>query len=413
MTETMAGDTGAAEVFNPTDAEYRRDPYATYRRLLDGARVHGSILGGPVFVRHADCLAVLHHPQASSDQTKSNEYRAAVEAGLFDPNDELLDHRPFLFLDPPDHTRLRRLVSKAFTPRRVEELRPRIQAIVDELLAAIPDGTPIDLIEEVAYPVPVRAICFLLGVPPEDHVTFGEWSRPLARSLDPDFILPPDAVAARDQALDNFRGYFRGLIEQRRTSPGDDLLSALIEAEEAGDRLTEGELLSTLTLLLVAGHETTVNLIANGVHALLRNPGELARLRQDRDLVPSMVEEVLRWDPPVQLDGRTILTDVDLDGVPLEAGGTALLLIAAANRDGRVFADRDRFDIGRSENPHLAFGHGLHHCLGAALARAEGQIALASLVDTFSTWELATDQVTYKENLVLRGLESLPVVFNR
>jgi cytochrome P450 len=409
MTDAIVSDAGAAEQFDPTSSEYRADPYAIYRRLLDRARVHRSVLDTPVLVRHADCLAVLHHPEASSDQTKSTEYAQAVEAGLFDPDSEMLEARPFLFLDPPDHTRLRRLVSKAFTPRRIEELRPRISEIVEELLAPIHDGATVDIIETLAYPVPVRAICGLLGVPPEDHERFGQWSRPLARSLDPDFILPPEAVAARDQALAQFHDYFRELIVARRGQPGDDLLSALIEAEDAGDRLTEQEVLATLTLLLVAGHETTVNLIANGVHSLLRNPEELGRLRADRSLVPSMVEEVLRWDPPVQLDGRTMLADVDVDGLHFTSGQTVLLVIAAANRDARVFRDPDRFDIGRPDIPHVSFGHGMHHCLGAALARAEGQIALAALVEAFSSWELATDQVTYKENLVLRGLEALPV----
>jgi cytochrome P450 len=221
--------------------------------------------------------------------------------------------------------------------------------------------------------------------------------------------LPPDEIEARNQAFVNFDEYFRRLIAERRASPGPDLLSALIEAEEAGDRLSEDELLSTLTLLLVAGHETTVNLIANGVLAFLRNPGELQRLRDDPDLIRPAVEEVLRWDPPVQIDGRTFIEDIDLDGIPITAGEQVLILLAAANRDGAVFPDPDRFDITRADNQHLAFGHAIHHCLGAALARAEGQAALGEFVRRFKVWEPAFDEPVYKENIVLRGLAALPV----
>ncbi|HVX19694.1 MAG TPA: cytochrome P450 [Acidimicrobiales bacterium] len=412
MADAVLDPRPTGEMFDPTDAAYRRDPYPTYQRLLDAGRVHQSLFGGPVLVRHADCLAVLHHPQASSDETNSTMYRQGVESGLISPDEEMLERRPFLFRDPPDHTRLRRLVSKAFTPRRIEALRPRLIEIVDELLAPIEPGATIDVIEDLAYPLPVQVICELLGVPASDHPVFAEWSRYLARSLDPDFLLSPDQVDAQRAAIDNFHQYFIDLIAVRRNDLGDDLLSALIAAEEDGDRLNETELHSTLVLLLVAGHETTVNLITNGVHALLRNPDQRALVAADDSLVPSLVEEVLRWDPPVQIDGRTMMADVDIDGLPLAAGETVLMLLAAANRDPEVFDDPSRFDVTRTDNPHVSFGHGIHHCLGAALARAEGQVALGALIRRFPEWELATDEVEYKENLVLRGLAALPVRFS-
>lgn len=411
MADTIVETADVGELFDPGDPAYRIDPYAVGRRLLAAGRVHRSVLGTAVLVRHEDCRNVLHHPDVSSDQTNSSIYRQAVADGLFEHDPEALSHRPFLFLDPPDHTRLRQLVSKAFTPRRIEALRPRLVEIVDGLLAPIVDGATVDVLEALAYPLPVQAICELLGVPAEDHVRFGEWSQHLARALDPDYMLPPEVVAQREESIASFHQYFRDLIDVRRATPMDDLLSALIEAEDAGDRLTERELLSTLTLLLVAGHETTVNLITNSVYALLRNPHELDRLRADPDLIVSAVEEVLRWDPPVQLDGRTILRDVEIDGLQFHAGQSVMMLLGAANRDDRVFPDPDRFDVGRTDNLHVSFGHGIHHCLGAALARAEGQVALGALVRNFGTWELATDTVRYKENLVLRGLEALPVRF--
>lgn len=400
--------TDTAEAFDPVDSAYRSDPYTVYRRLLEGARVHHSTIGSKVLVRYPDCLAVLHHPAASTDTTQSELYAQAVEAGLAPPPDEM-PSRSFLFMDPPDHTRLRGLVSKAFTPRRVEALRPRIAAIVDDLLATAADQDPFDVVEQLAYPLPVQVICELMGVPVADHHRFAAWSRSLARSLDPDFSLSPEERQARDEAVGLFREYFLELIATRRSAPGEDLLSALIAAEEAGDRLTEEELLSTLILLLVAGHETTVNLIANGALAFLRHPDQLVRLQADPGLIGGAVEEVLRFDPPVQLDGRTFVEPTEVNGIEIGAREQVLLVLAAANRDGDVFTDPDHFDIGRRDVHHLSFGHGIHHCLGAALARAEGQAALSAMAGKFTRWELAADELAYKDNIILRGLVALPV----
>jgi cytochrome P450 len=393
--------------FDPFDPVFRTDPHPVYERLREENPVHPSPLGGLVVTRHADCLHVLRHPAASSDERNSELFQALAASG--DIDQELVDARPFLFLDPPDHTRLRRLVSKAFTPRTVERLRPRVQALVDELLdAAVPSGS-IELVEDLAYPLPVQVISEMLGVPPEDHERFKGWSKDLARGLDPDFILPPEVLEQRKRAIDAFSEYFLELIAQRRSAPRDDLLSALVAAEDEGDRLTERELLSTCTLLLVAGHETTVNLIANGALALLRHPDQLQRLRDDPSVTRSAVEELLRFDPPVQLTARVALEDIEIGGQTLAKGTSAVLLLASANRDPDAFPDPDRLDLGRTDNHHLAFGFGTHFCLGAPLARLEGEIALTTLVRRCPDLALATDDLRYKENLVLRGLEALPL----
>jgi unspecific monooxygenase len=312
-------------------------------------------------------------------------------------------------MDPPDHTRLRGLVNKAFTPRVVESLRPRIVEIVDDLMGALAGRTEFDVIEDLAYPLPVQVICEMLGVPAEDHVKFREWSREAARSLDPDFVLPPEVQERRQKAFDEFSAYFAELVAKRRADPRNDLLSGLIAAEEQGQKLTENELVATGLLLLIAGHETTVNLIANGMLALLRHPGQMDRLRQEPQIVQSAVEELLRFDPPVQLTARVALEDIDIGGDVLKKGQMAVLLLASANRDPDQFADPEVLDLTRADNRHLSFGMGIHFCLGAPLARIEGQIAIGALARRLVNPRLAQDVQRYKENLVLRGLEALPV----
>jgi cytochrome P450 len=397
-------------VFNPFDADWRADPYPFYRRLRAEAPV-GQVPGVGIwyFTRYADCEAILRDPRWSSDQRKSNLYRQFLESGALVEPEELALRRPFIFMDAPDHTRLRGLVSTAFTPRVIERLRPRIQQLVDELLDAAVGRGSLDIVADLAYPLPVVIISELLGVPPEDHSRFRAWSKELAASLDPELTVPPEILARRLTILQEFGEYFQGLIGDRRRQPAGDLLSALVAVEDQGDRLSEDELLATLILLLVAGHETTVNLIGNGVLALLTHPDQLARLRADPALIRSTVEEVLRWDPPVQLDGRTALEDIAVGGVTVAQGDQAIVLLAAANRDDAHIADGERFDIGRAEIRHLSFAFGAHFCLGAPLARAEAQVALATLVDRFPDLRLADDGVRYRDTLVLRGPEALPV----
>jgi cytochrome P450 len=314
-------------------------------------------------------------------------------------------------MDPPDHTRLRGLVQKAFTPKTVENLRPRIQELVDDLMAPALERGSMEVIEDLAYPLPVRVITEMLGVPHEDHETFKGWSKELAGALDPDFATPDDVMERRERAASAFVEYFQALIAERRSRPQDDLLSALIAAEDEGKKLSEKELLSTLILLLVAGHETTVNLIANGVLAFARHPDQLQRVSDEPSLVRTAVDEILRYDPPVQFTARVALEDIDIDGTTLGKGEFAMVLVAAANRDPEQFADPDTFDVGRQENRHLSFGLGAHFCLGAPLARVEGQVALQAVASRVDDLALAVEQPEYKTNIVLRGLAALPVTF--
>src|ERR1700753_1511992 len=326
-------------------------PYPT----LDGALI---VLG-----RHADCSRILRDARVSSQRGTSRR------AGANAPRRAA---RSFLPMDPPDHTRLRKLVSKAFTPRTIARLEPRIQAVTDELLSAAAGRHPdqLELVSELAYPLPVRIICELLGVPASDHSRFAGWSARLAHSLQPNFGGADDDLDDTVAAREEFSAYFRELIAVRRASPGDDLLTELIRAEDEGSRLTEAELVSTAILLLVAGHETTVGLISNAVLALLRHPDQLAALRADPALAPAAVEETLRYDPPVQLTARVPGATIGIGSAEATEGALILLLLAATGRDPAVFADPDRFDLRRNAGGHLAFAAGPPFFLGAPPAAA-------------------------------------------
>lgn len=401
---------GNAFPFDPRDPVFRADPYPTYNELRESSPVLQSPLGLLVLSRHHDCVRLLHHPQTSVDQRNSTLFEAYVQTL---DNDPFEGREPsFLFLDPPDHTRLRGLVSHAFTPRRVRDLGPRIQEIVDELIdAALPVGG-MEAIEELAYLVPVRVICELLGVPTADHEIFKGWSRSLARGLDPDFMIPLETRQEMLVAGEALREYFDGLIAERTANPGEDMLSALIHAEQEGDKLTHGELLSTLGLLLIAGHETTVNLIGNGLLQFSRHPDQYTKLRADPTLARSAVEETLRFDPPVQITGRIAMTDLGFNGHTLGPGSQAICVIGGANRDPEEFGgSAEAFDITRSPNNHVAFGAGIHFCLGAPLARMEAQIVLETFARKVGQFRLV-EEPSYRENFVLRGLSRLPVAFD-
>ena len=386
-------------------AAFREDPYPyyeTYRgrdRLL---RVDDTIW---LSLGHADVTAMLRHPKLSS-----NESRATSEAGCPDPG-RLASS--LLFMDPPDHTRLRRLVACAFTPKRVADLRTTAEAITAELLdetaAAGASGDVVELIRSLAYPLPVRIICSLLGVPEADEATFTRWSRALARALDPSVLRSAEVDEAIADAETGLAAYLEDLLAVRRTRPGDDLLSALLDVEADGDRIASDEVVDLALLLLVAGHETTVNLIGNGVLALLHAPDQLSLLRRAPGLVAGAVDELLRFDSPVQLTQRVATEDLDLAGCSVRAGDEIMLVLGAANRDPLVFAEPNRLDVTRDARRHVAFGGGIHHCLGAALARLEGQVALSALLARFPYLQLAGEPVR-RPTFTLRGLESLPVV---
>jgi len=382
------------------------DPYpvlAALREVSPFAQFDNALV---VVARHADCSAVLRHPNASSERGNS----------LLAGGARRVRERPsFLSLDPPDHTRLRRLVSKAFTPRTIARLEPRIRQITGELLDAAAAAGQLEVVSQLAYPLPVRIISEMLGVPLEDHPRFAGWSARLASSLQPDFGLDPQGARARADAAqvarDEFAGYFRELIARRRADPAADLLSEMIRVEHAGEMLTEDELIATCVLLLVAGHETTVGLISNAILALLRHPDQLALLRDDPDLAAGAVEETLRYDAPVQLTGRVARGGMDIGQVHAPDGALVLLLLAAAGRDPAVFGDPDAFWIRRGASNHLAFAAGAHFCLGAPLARLEAAIAVRAFATRFQSPELDAEALRYKPNLNLRGPDQLIVHF--
>lgn len=376
------------------------DPYPVYDRLRQEDPVHRMEGGRWLLTRYEDCQAVLRNPTMSSAQR---------DIGTEDEPSLLQQYlsKLMLFSDAPDHTRLRGLVSRSFTPRVVEELRPRIVELVDQLLDEAAGAGELDVIAGLGRPLPVAVIAQMLGVPTEDQDRFRSWSEALAHTVDPE--MAPDVAERAAIAGLEFMQYFNELAEERRKRPQGDLVSALAADEDAGDRLSADELVANLILLLIAGHETTTNLIGNGTLALLRNPDELARLRADPGLAKTAVEEVLRYDSPVHLTGRAALEDTEVGGVPVKAGERVTILLAAANRDPAAFAEPDRLDLGRSENKHLAFSSGPHFCLGAALARLEGQIALSTLVTRFPGLALASDELEWNPTTTLRGLRSLPV----
>jgi cytochrome P450 len=398
--------------FNPFLPEFCADPYPLYQQIRAADPVHWSaFLGFWVLTRYADCVTVLRDAaRFSADPRNWSGFEDIVQA--LGGRGPLLQMQTkwMLLLDPPDHTRLRTLVNKAFTPRVVEGLRPRIQEIVDSLLNDVQGASSMDVIADMAYPLPVIVIAEMLGVPTEDRDKFKAWSRDLARTLDP--VVTPEIVAAGNEATVAFLDYFRTLVAKRRQEPREDLISGLIAAEEQGDRLNEEELLATCVLLFGAGHETTMNLIGNGTAALLRHPDQLSQLRQDPGLIQSAVEEFLRYDGPVQMTARAILEDVEIGGKVIPKGQQAITVLGAANHDPAQFADPDRFDITRKDSRHLlTFSHGIHYCLGAPLARVEAQIAINTLLRRLPTLHLQNEELEWRETVTLRGLKALPVVF--
>jgi cytochrome P450 len=388
--------------FNPFLPEVIANPYPTYHRLRQEDPVHLSPLGIWALSRYDDAAMLLRDPRFGRRGFQQILESRFGRQGL---------GQSMLFQDPPDHTRLRTLVSKAFTPRVIEGMRGHIQQVVDGLLDKVKAAGRMDVVADLAYPLPVIVICEMVGVPAEDREKFRDWSYAIARSLDA-IAVPNEELARRaNEAQDALTGYFARLIEERRRAPRADLLSALIAAEEAGDRLTTQELFATGILLFIAGHETTVNLIGNGTLALLRHPEQMQRLRAEPGLIAGAVEELLRYDSPVQRTGRLLYEDVTIDGKTIPKGSIAVALIGAANRDPAHFPDPDRLDITRTDNRHLAFGWGIHFCLGAPLARLEGQIAFGTLLRRFPRLALGADEVEYRETSTLRGLRALPVTF--
>ena len=390
-------------LFNPFVPSFKKSPYLQYGRLRAAEPVHRSqALQAWILTRHEDCLAVLRdHEAFSSDSRSAGGQLAEVirqqrEASVLRTADTILG------LDPPRHTVLRALVSRAFTPRRVQELRPHIEAIAATLLDEA--GDEFDLMEALAQPLPVIVIAELLGVSPDDRLQFKDWSNALAETTN---LLQTEATADRARrATAELVEYFGRIVDARQASPRDDLISALVQAEEDGQRLRREDVLAFCILLLVAGNETTTNLIGNGLAALLDHPDALAALRAAPDGVPDAVEEMLRYDSPVQGVARFVRQETTLGGVTLAAGDAVMAMVGAANRDPEVFADPDRLDLDRGGARHLSFGQGVHYCLGAPLARLEADVVFRALIAQGDSLT-AAGNIERGGTLLLRG----PVAF--
>jgi len=398
----------AEPLFNPLSPDFIRDPYPHYERLRATDPMHVTPFGAIVASRHAEVSLVLRDKRFGKAFVDRSIRRYGPDI-MAEPIFRSMSHW-MLQQDPPDHTRLRGLVVKAFTARRVEDMRPRIREVVDQTLDAVIDRGRIDLIADFAFRLPVTIICDMLGIPEEHREVFYTSSRTGGRILDP-VPLTPAEIAEANASNAIAKMYFEQLFELRRREPGDDLTTQLVQAEEDGSKLTNEELTANIILLFGAGHETTVNLIGNGLLALHRNPDQLARLKARPDLITNAVEEFLRYDSSVQMSGRVALEDIeDLGGSRIAKGDNVLCLLGAANRDPAVYPDRpDSLDITRPNVRPLSFGGGIHHCLGAQLARIEAEIALSTLLKRLPGLRL-DDAVNpqWRPTFVLRGLKRLP-----
>jgi cytochrome P450 len=400
-----------AFAFNPLTPEFIDDPFPTYHRLQEEDPIHWSkLLDSWVMTRYDNIIAVLRDPSMSAERiSPSIDGRASSSQMDLTPLSRMLSMWA-LFADPPRHTRLRNLFNKAFTQSAIERMREHIQKVVDELLDNVLESGKMDVIRDLAYPLPAIVIAEMIGVPREDISKIKRWSGMLAEFLTSAVKTPEKYMLAQQNIIEAFE-YLRNIVASHRANPRDDIMSGLINAEERGDVLSEDELVATSMLLLFAGHETTTNLIGNGILALIRNQDQLRMLQQEPSLIQSAIEELLRYDAPVQAMRRIVLRDTEIEGRQIKKGQFILMVINAANRDPKHFADPDRLDIRRKENRHLAFGFGTHFCIGAPLARLEGQIAIGTLLRRVSDLKLETDRVKWIESFNFRALRELPISF--
>ncbi|QKW28592.1 cytochrome P450 [Streptomyces seoulensis] len=396
-------------VFDPWDPAFVADPYPAYAEL----RARGRVLryeptGQWLVPRHADVSALLRDRRLGrtyQHRFSHEEFGRTPPPAAHEPFHVLNDHG-MLDLEPPDHTRIRRLVSKAFTPRTVERLKPYVRTLAGELVSRLVEAGGGDLLADVAEPLPVAVIAEMLGIPEQDRRLLRPWSAAICGMYE---LNPSEETAERAvRASVEFSGYLRELIAARRARPGDDLVSGLIAAHDEGDRLTEQEMISTAVLLLNAGHEATVNATVNGWWALFRNPDQLAALRADHTLIPTAVEELMRYDTPLQLFERWVLEDIEIDGTVIPRGAEVALLFGSANHDPEVFAAPERLDLARGDNPHISFSAGIHYCIGAPLARIELAASMAALLDRAPALAPAAEP-RRGPNFVIRGLEGLDV----
>jgi len=399
--------------FDPLDPAHRDDPYPVYARMRANDPAHLTPDGEPTLYlfRHADNHRWLRDPRLI------REWRTFADPGAtwapLDPETfEGVAANWMLLRDPPDHTRLRGLASKAFTPRRVATWQPEIERLAAWLIARArdeSDGEPVDLIDAYAFPMPVLVIARILGVPDDEYERFRAWASFIAAALDLPVAEQASFAARADDAVAELSEFLRWIIAARRADPRDDLISAMLAATDDGATLTEDELIATLILLLVAGHETTVNLIGNGTRALLTHPKQWAALRDDPGLAGNATEELLRFDSPVQMTGRLTAEAVEIGGVPVPAGTWVMFVLGSANRDPAAFTDPERLDVRREVGRIMSFGMGIHFCLGAPLARLEGQVAFATLAREVPDLALAEERSVWRHGVILRGLATLPV----
>jgi cytochrome P450 len=393
--------------FNPWDPEFRANPYPYYEPLLAGPPPVINLMTKMALVaRYADVTAVLRDSVRFSADREKTMPLAQVEIRKQGP---FKGSPTMLTSDPPVHTRLRRLVSRDFSPRRIREMEPRIRKITARLLASAQRQGELEVMADLANPLPVMVIAEMLGVPPERYETFKQESDIIVSS---DNTMPGSPLpVAFHEAVDSMRSYFTERIEKRRQHPGTDLISALVTAHDETESLSADELLAFVVLLLLAGNETTTNLIGNGMLALGRNLDQLELLRRSPELMPRAIDEMLRYDGPVQATFRGALEDVNLGGTAIEAGTGCFVILAAANRDPAQFAHPEKFDIAREPRDHVAFGAGLHFCIGAPLARLEGEIAIGELLRRFPRVRMKDPdmKLAYKGSFFLRGLVSLPI----
>ncbi|MFI1767965.1 cytochrome P450 [Streptomyces sp. NPDC020800] len=395
-----------------TDYANRANPYPLYEELRKTPVLHEEEGGPYVLSSYWDIENLLHDPRISSDESNVT---AAGDDELSGPEATGLPPS-FIRLDPPEHDRLRRIANSSFgpphRPHRIESMRPELEHIVTGLIDGFGDARQVDVVDQFAYPFPVTVICRLLGVPREDEPRFRSWVDPIVAGLDPDSRTSAESKKTAQEARLQLGMYLNGLVEQRAREPREDMLSDLVNSQGPDGSLTTMEVLSTAVLLLIAGHETTVNLITNGMLTLLRHPEHLRRLREDPGLSVKIVEELLRYEPPVQLvPQRTCITDIEVRGVTIPKGSRIWLVLAAGNRDPERFKDPDRFDPDREDIQHLGFGSGIHSCFGAPLARLEAQIALAELARRLENPRLVEDPPPYRPNAVLRGPRHLNITF--
>jgi len=393
--------------------EILQDPYPTYARLHEEGPLHYVDAGNKWAVwsifSHAECSSIAKDPRLSAKRAKQMLLPLPLSRqGEFSELARMFGLW-LIFMDPPEHTRLRKLLNKGFSAAAVEGLRPQVEAIVDEMLKPLQHGSEVDLMREFANPMPVRIILEMLGIPQELRDTFGEWSRAIAAFRGNPNRTVEEARAAQD-AMIELTEFFRKTVAERRRNKGKDLISLLIDIEEEGEVLTEEELYAQCIALLFAGHETTRNLIGNGMYTLLRNPQQTAELREKPEMIRSAVEELLRYESPVQFTARVLKEDMVVCGQQIRKGWTVLCMLGAANRDPRQFKEPDQLDLKRLNNQHLAFGAGLHFCIGAQLARLEGQIAILNLVQRFPQMKLTGSRPEWASTFGLRGLKSLPLI---